>query len=201
MFEVQRKAARSWESKSGKRGPERAHASAQPMLAARRASCACGGGCPRCRENYPLQAKLEVSQPGDALEQEADRVAEQVLRMSQPAHPDNPEAHKSTALRVSRYASGSPAPSSPEAPPIVHDVVRSPGEPLDPATRAFMEPRFGVDFSQVRVHTDAASQESAAQIQARAYTVGQHITLGNGASESDRRLMAHELTHVVQQGS
>ena len=203
MFAVQRKAARSWESKSGKRGPERAHASSQPMLAARRASCACGGGCPRCRENYPLQAKLEVSRPGDTLEQEADRVAEQVLRMPQPALPDNPEVHKSTALRVSRYASDSPALSSPEAPPIVHEVLRSPGQPLDPDARAFMEPRFDHDFGQVRVHSGEQAEQSARTQHARAYTVGRHIVFGAGESPADstrgRRLLAHELAHVVQQ--
>lgn len=88
-------------------------------------------------------------------------------------------------------------------PPIVHDVLRSPGAPLDPVTRAFMEPRFGHDFSRVRVHTDAKAAESARAVDALAYTAGRDIVLGSGQhtsrSSSGLRLMAHELMHVVQQ--
>jgi len=202
MFAVQRQAARSRERKSGERSPERAHAYAQPMLAVQRASCACGGGCPRCREKYPLQAQLEVSQPGDTLEQEADRIAEHVLRTPQSELPDNPEARKSPGLRVSRFTSSSSAQSSPEVPPIVHDVVRSPGEPLDPATRGLMEPRFGADFREVRVHTDAEAAASARLMRAQAYTVGRDVVFAAGkfspATAEGRALLAHELTHVRQ---
>ena len=89
------------------------------------------------------------------------------------------------------------------APPVVHEVLRSPGQPLDADTRAFMETRFGQDFSRVRVHTDAKSAESARAVSALAYTVGNDIVLGDtqssrGTTERNR-LMAHELTHVVQQ--
>ena len=175
----------------------------QSIVQRKENACACGGGCPRCRQNYPLQAKLEVSQPGDTLEQEADRVADQVLHMPQPEHSDDPEAHESTGLGLSRYASGPSAESSPEVPTIVHDIVRSPGEPLDPATRAFMEPRFSHDFSSVRVHSGAAAEQSAREVSAHAYTVGHDIVFGadrfaTGTLEG-RRLIAHELTHVVQQ--
>jgi GH24 family phage-related lysozyme (muramidase) len=88
-------------------------------------------------------------------------------------------------------------------PPIVYEVLRSPGQPLDPATRAFMEPRFGHDFSQVRVHADAKAAESARAVNALAYTLGRDVVFGNeqyspGTSEG-RRLLAHELVHVVQQ--
>ena len=76
-------------------------------------------------------------------------------------------------------------------------------QPLDLATRAFMEPRFGRDFSQVCVHTDATAVESARALGAHAYTVGSNIVLGQGklapASSSGRRLIAHELAHVIQQ--
>ena len=79
------------------------------------------------------------------------------------------------------------------------------GQPLDLATRAFTEPRFGRDFNDVRIHTDAKATESASAVKAKAYTVGQHIVFGHGQyagdSERGRRLLAHELTHVVQQGS
>jgi hypothetical protein len=88
-------------------------------------------------------------------------------------------------------------------PPIVHEVLRSPGQLLDAATRAFMEPRFGHDFSGVRVHTDAKAGESARAVTALAYTVGQNVVFGAGQyapqSWAGKRLMAHELTHVAQQ--
>lgn len=90
-------------------------------------------------------------------------------------------------------------------PPVVHDVLNSPGQPLDAATREFMEPRFGQDFSQVRVHTDAKASGSAQSIQARAYTVGSDVVFGAGQympeTDAGQRLLAHELTHVVQQGA
>lgn len=89
------------------------------------------------------------------------------------------------------------------APAIVHDVLRSPGRALDPGVRAFMGPRFGQDFSRVRVHTDARAAESALAVGARAYTVGRNVVFGDGAydtnSPTGQRLLAHELAHVVQQ--
>lgn len=89
-------------------------------------------------------------------------------------------------------------------PPIVHDVLRSPGQPLDTTTRAFMEPRFGHDFGNVRVHTDARAAESAAAVNAVAYTVGPNIAFASQeyapATSAGRQLLAHELAHVVQQG-
>jgi hypothetical protein len=91
-----------------------------------------------------------------------------------------------------------------EVPPIVHEVLRSPGQPLNPATRAYFESRFGQDFSQVRIHTDATAAESAWAVNALAYTVGRDVVFGSGqyvpATNDGRRLLAHELTHVVQQG-
>ncbi len=89
-------------------------------------------------------------------------------------------------------------------PPIVHEVLSSPGQPLDAATRAMMESRFGYDFGRVRVHADGTAAESAAAVNALAYTVGHHVAFGAGQLAPDthrgRRLMAHELAHVVQQG-
>src|SRR5262245_2170580 len=90
-------------------------------------------------------------------------------------------------------------------PPIVQDVLRSSGQPLDPATRDFMEPRFGHDFSQVRVHTDAKAEESAQAVNALAYTIGRNVVFGAGqyrqGANDGMRLLAHELTHVVQQST
>jgi hypothetical protein len=89
-------------------------------------------------------------------------------------------------------------------PLIVHAVLSSPGQSLDAGARAFMEPRFNHDFSQVRVHTDAKAAESAQAVNALAYTVGRDVVFGRGQympeTMEGMRLMAHELTHVVQQG-
>lgn len=90
-------------------------------------------------------------------------------------------------------------------PPVVHDVLRSPGQPLDRRARAFLEPRFGHDFSKVRVHTDARAAESAQAVNALAYTVGRHVVFGPGQygwqTKVGRHLLAHELAHVVQQSA
>jgi hypothetical protein len=90
-----------------------------------------------------------------------------------------------------------------DVPPIVHEVLRSPGQPLDGTTRAFMEPRFGHDFSRVRVHTDAKGAESAIAVNALAYTVGRDVVFGEGQyapeTSQGRKLIAHELMHVIQQ--
>jgi hypothetical protein len=107
------------------------------------------------------------------------------------------------AMSLQRVSSG----SSPQgtAPPIVHEVLGSPGQPLDRATRDFMEPRFGQDFSGVRVHTDSKAAESATVVNALAYTVGHDVVLGNRQyapqTTAGQRLLAHELTHVIQQAS
>jgi hypothetical protein len=90
-------------------------------------------------------------------------------------------------------------------PPIVHETLCSPGQPLDASTRAFMEPRLGHDFSQVRVHSDAQAAESARAVNALAYTVGREVVFGAGqyapATRNGQRLIAHELTHVLHQGA
>jgi hypothetical protein len=102
---------------------------------------------------------------------------------------------------LSRSATSSAEPMS--VPPIVHEVLRSSGQPLDASTRAFMEPRFGYDFSRVRVHADAKAAESAKAVNALAYTVGEHIAFAASKfapiTTQGRSLLAHELTHVVQQ--
>jgi hypothetical protein len=91
------------------------------------------------------------------------------------------------------------------APPIVHEVLRASGQPLDAATRGAMEPRFGHDFSKVRVHTDDRAAESARAVNALAYTVGRDVVFNSGryapGTAGGRQLLTHELTHVVQQAS
>ena len=91
----------------------------------------------------------------------------------------------------------------PPVPPIVHEVLRGSGQPLDPATRAFMEPRFGHDFGAVRVHTDARAGQSARSVNALAYTVGRDLVFGAGqyapSTAAGQKLIAHELAHTIQQ--
>ncbi|MFB7187943.1 DUF4157 domain-containing protein [Streptomyces sp. NPDC056230] len=79
----------------------------------------------------------------------------------------------------------------------VHDVLRAPGKPLDEPLRQEMESRLGADFSDVRLHTDSAARDSAAEVGARAYTSGSHVVIGDGGG--DKHTLAHELTHVIQQ--
>jgi len=103
---------------------------------------------------------------------------------------------------VMQRAAVSVAPAN-GVPPIVHEVLGSPGQSVDAGTRAFMEPHFGHDFSQVRVHTDTKAAESARAVNALAYTVGRDIVFGEGqympGGSEGRGLLAHELTHVIQQ--
>lgn len=164
-----------------------------------------------------IQTKLTINRLGDSYEQEADRLSLQVMRMPdsrlqrvcdcegacstcRTEQPDHEHEHE--RVQTKRVQAGEMGQSA--APTIVHEVLRSPGQPLDGATRAFMEPRFGYDFSQVRVHTDSQAAESARGVRALAYTVGKHIVFAEGqhspGSVAGQRLFAHELTHVVQQG-
>jgi Domain of unknown function (DUF4157) len=123
-----------------------------------------------------------------------------------PAHgmPLDEDAGVPMPESLQRKASEKAVQSS-DVPPIVHEVLRTSGEPLDPETRTFMESRFGHDFSQVRVHTDAKAVESAQAVHSVAYTVGQDIVFEAGQyapkTNSGRQLLAHELTHVIQQST
>ncbi|MEO8410920.1 MAG: DUF4157 domain-containing protein, partial [Propionivibrio sp.] len=129
--------------------------------------CACGGvggpsgECDECakRKMLGMQTRLAISAPGDRYEQEADRVADQVMRMPGQAS-FAPGMASVPQLPLLTRVAGNPA-SLAEAPATVHRVLASPGEPLHAATRAFFEPRFGHDFARVRVHTDAAAGKSA----------------------------------------
>jgi hypothetical protein len=142
-----------------------------------------------------LQTKLRINAPGDICEQEADRIAEQVL--AKPAYPDL----SSAPPHVQRHT-GQAAGKADMVPASVDHVLASSGSPLDPALRQDMEQRFGHDFSAVRVHSDGPAAQSARDVTARAYTVGNNIVFGEGqyvpATRHGRRLIAHELTHVVQ---
>ena len=156
-----------------------------------------------------LHAKLAVASADDPLEREADRVADQALRAPTPV------GGRLDAPRVSRKCEqcddetlrqeADPAGASlSEAPPSVEETLGAPGQPLDPATRADFEQRFGRDFTGVRVHTDARAVQSAREVNAHAFTVGRDIAFDAGRfapqSHEGRKLLAHELAHVVQRG-
>jgi Domain of unknown function (DUF4157) len=154
------------------------------------------GPCAECAGEADVQAKLALGAVNDPLEHEADRVAEQVLSRVQGAAPG---AAAPSIQRFSGSGGGSPA----FAPESVTSALRGAGMPLDRGLEREMSLKFGHDFSAVRVHRGALAERSAAEVDARAYTVGNNIVFAAGqyspASDPGRRLIAHELTHVVQQ--
>jgi hypothetical protein len=147
-----------------------------------------------------------ISHPDDKYEQEADRVADGVMRLLEPSPPrQGVEAEKEllpSEPLVQRRAIADCGGS--EVPPMMHEVLRSPGQPLEPQPRAFMESRFGHDFSHVRIHTDSQAAETAYSVNARAFTIGRDVVFGAGeyapGTLSGNKLLAHELVHVLQQG-
>ena len=160
-----------------------------------------------------IQTKMMISQPQDKHEQEADRVSDHVMRMPEPQRAvpcDGTHAMCQTAqppngherVHTKRVESGDAGNTS--ASPIVEDALRSPAQPLDAKTREFFEPRFGYDFGQVRVHTGEKAEQSASAIDAAAYTAGREIVFGRGRyapeTSEGKHLLAHELTHTIQQG-
>jgi Domain of unknown function (DUF4157) len=161
-----------------------------------------------------IQPKLIIGDVDAPLEREADRVADQVTRMPDPKFTIAPtplqisrkcEACEEQELQMLKSEPGGPPRATGKSPSVLHHVLRSPGQQLDAATRAYFEPRFGRDFSRVRVHSDARAAESAEALHALAYTVRQNIVFGTGQYRpelaSGKLLLAHELTHVVQQTS
>ncbi|MDP5279471.1 DUF4157 domain-containing protein [Sphingomonas sp. DG1-23] len=134
-------------------------------------------------------AGFAISDTADASEQEADGVAAGLDRADKPVH--------ATPLDAGSFRRIEP-------PSVVQDVLASSGHPLGQQARAWFEPRFRRDFSTVRVHCDARAGQAARALGARAYTSGHHIVFGEGqyhpGSAGGRRLLGHELTHVVQQG-
>ncbi|HTJ23713.1 MAG TPA: DUF4157 domain-containing protein, partial [Gemmatimonadaceae bacterium] len=149
-----------------------------------------------------LQAKLSVSDPRDVFEQEADRVADQVMRMPDP----QARIESRAAPIVQRVeASVSDVPAVDGATEQAIHSLSGRGSALPDAVRSYMEPRFAADFSAVRVHDDAHAHELARSVNAQAFTVGANVVFGAGRysphTEGGRRLLAHELTHVVQQSA
>lgn len=173
-----------------------------------------------------VQAKLTVGAADDPFEREADQTAERVMRMPlpkplTPASDGGPRIGDDGPIRrmcsgceeerVSRKAGDGEEEGVSEAKSVIgndlgsriHGICTG-GAPLSEQHRSFFEPRFGHDFSKVRIHADRAAAETARSLRARAYTLGSHIAFGAGQYSPEtaegRRLLAHELTHVVQQG-
>jgi hypothetical protein len=199
------------QNKSGEKGRSRSVSPLSTGMPLLQRKCACGGGCPRCKDELGIQTKLKIGEPGDKYEQEADRIADEVMRMPEPSVQRQMETQEEEEEEemVQRKAIASPlSPVSQgedesEIPSIVHDVLRSPGQPLDSETRGFMESRFGQNFGEVLVHSDVQAADSARTLNALAYTVGRHIVFDGGRyapqTSTGKRLMAHELTHTLQQ--
>jgi len=163
---------------------------------------------------WSIQAKLEIGAVDDPLEQEADRVADQVMRIqsavstgSAPAmpKPTNRRCAACEEAQALRTPQAGTTEDIAEAPSIAEAVVASYGQPLPDSVRRTLEPAFGYDFGHVRVHDDSRAAESARAINALAYTAGNHIVFSEGqytpGTSTGNRLLAHELTHVVQQGA
>jgi hypothetical protein len=149
-----------------------------------------------------LMTKLAIETPGDAFEAEADRIADEVMRMTEAELP-RPRETSDRARRPRRKAVSSAATIN--VPRSVQRALASPGQALDPATRAFMEPRFNRDLSAVRIHNDTNADLAARDLGALAFAFGAHVAFRAGRysphSNAGRRLLAHELTHVLQQSA
>jgi hypothetical protein len=170
---------------------------------------------------FAIQPKLSISNSDDPFEREADRIADQVVRPTAlPAKRErisvwrapDAQAHRKRdccgdgdAETNQRDIATGHAETAPSTAAMVHAAMNSPGQPLDSVTREYFNLRFGHDFKSVRIHQDSTATESARGVNARAYTVGHDVVFGPGEYRPEtnvgRRLLAHELTHVVQQGT
>lgn len=163
-----------------------------------------------------IQAKLKMGGSNDRYEREADAVADKVVTdrkapgiQRKEAEPLNIQkkcanCEEEKKVQKKEQAGSGDAPKN-EAPAIVGEVLQSSGKKLDKDVRRYMEPRFGYSFENVKIHTDSKAAKSAEAIQAKAYTSGNNIVFATGKynphSQSGKRLIAHELTHVLQQSS
>ncbi|MDX6576013.1 MAG: hypothetical protein QOE96_1966 [Blastocatellia bacterium] len=150
-----------------------------------------------------VQAKLNMSQPADRYEQEADRVAERVMGMQTAAMPGpSVTTAKPAELNVQRRTDAHTQVDLANSRDFMAPLGN--GQPLDRSTSEFFESRFGNDLSDVRIHTGTDAADSARSINARAYTLGRDVVFGSGEyqphTEAGKQLLAHELTHTIQQG-
>ncbi len=173
--------------------------------------CACGnkttlgGMCNNCSsKNSYIQKKLNVGAVNDPLEQEADNIAEAVVNKPAPSHHTNskkqpPSQPKKNLLQAKSHSADNHSTSIQPTPNLLNDS----GKALPNDALNYFEPRFGVNLNHLRVHHDKASHESAQNLHAKAYTVGNHIVFNRGQyspeSHAGKLLLAHEITHAIQQ--
>lgn len=184
----------------------------QPVMPAG-VACACGGGCPRCASagaanaTMPIQRKPRIGVPGDRFEREADDLADQVMRMTQPPPFDSASCGQGFARGVEpvdliQRAAAENNDTTPDS-ELAMRVASQAGSPLPAGLRAYFAPRFGRNFDDVLIHTGPQADAAASSVQARAFTVGHHVVFADHqyqpATDDGRRLLAHELSHVVQQ--
>ena len=183
----------------------------------RKSICSCDGGCPSCKSEIKdttmlnIQPKLKVSQPNDPLEREADRVAEQILAISDNEENkisktcnscNNKGNHKIQISRKNNTNRNLEVSNSVVS--EIKNIIGSSGKPLDSGTKDFMESIFDHDFSNVKTHNDKKSSDSAAKLNSIAYTIGNDIFFSKqykSYTQEGKKLLAHELTHVVQKSS
>lgn len=165
---------------------------------------ASGGTCEECAGKAQVQTKLRIAESGDPLEQQADRIAERVT--SDSVHsPAQVSGHDTGLgeLNIARRALPEPARDNSHSDGVVETALAQSGASFESAARRDMERRFGHDFSQVRVHTSPTAAQAADALQARAFTYGRDVYFGEGqyspGTADGRRLIAHELAHVLQQ--
>ncbi len=144
-----------------------------------------------------IQAKLEINQPGDVYEQEANATADKVMQNN------SAQPLQNSFFKPSASASGVQCAEASEQTENYIGSLNDKGRPLTKSEKHFFEPRFGRDFSNVRLHTDSEANQSAKSINAKAFTKGNDIVFASGqyqpGKDDSKHLLAHELTHVVQQ--
>jgi hypothetical protein len=215
--------------------------STDAIVLQRMSACPCDGGCPLCEGGMVIQPKLKIGEPGDRYEREADRVADEVMRMPDPQSVTQ-SANEPSILRMypmceeeeeellqsktisklntqlaqrqtedkgemeeflqNNKTIGHNTTITPDFESQIN-TIKGGGHPLPESIRAFFEPRFKYDFSNVRIHKDNQAAKSAQAINARAFTKGRHIVFADRqyapGTLSGRQLIAHELTHFIQQ--
>ncbi|MDH4185690.1 MAG: DUF4157 domain-containing protein, partial [Nitrospira sp.] len=151
-----------------------------------------------------LRKQYGISEPDDPVEQEATSVASQIVNMEEPSASSDVQVNSNSGVWKSPIITRKPEPSQGAHSAVDIDLPTSDALPLERNVAAYMEPRFGYNFQDVRIHTSAQSADLSRDLSARAFTVGKDIYFGHGEYNSQtnegKKLIAHELTHVVQQG-
>lgn len=161
------------------------------IISQRHTGCACGGSCPRCQSRGA--GELTITGPNDRYEREADQAAGRILNLSEQSSPERDRAD-------------TPVPTAGQSHILIHQhfpQLSNSGSPLTADSQQFYSQALDYDFSQVRVHTGNPAESAASHVRARAFTLGNDVVFNRGEynphSHEGKRILAHELTHVVQQ--